>query len=158
VTERREKAEHLAGVRKCMVLLVVMPVAIAVLLAYSFLFSPETALVHTVYCSLLSLVLVEALLWRLEKLPFTCSYVPGRVPVVALLSVYWVTFMLYTHVMAYLEHEMLRSRLATAICLGCLLSAWCGLAAYRKRWRRESAGFLFHEEPEPVVCTLNLSY
>jgi hypothetical protein len=33
-----------------------------------------------------------------------------------------------------------------------------GLAAYRKQARRESIGFLFHQEPEPVVCTLNLGY
>ena len=106
----------------------------------------------------LSLVMVETLLWRLEKLPFTCSYVPGRVPVVALLAGYWVAFMLYTHLMAYLEYEMRHSRLATAICLGCLLLAWCGLAAYRQRARAESAGFLFHQDPEPVVRTLNLGY
>jgi hypothetical protein len=158
VTERREKAEYLAGIRKCMVALVVAPVAMAVLVTYSFLFDGETALVHAAYCSLLSLVMVEALLWRLEKLPFTCSYVPGRVPVVALLAGYWVAFMLYTHLMAYLEYEMLHSRLATAICLGCLLAAWCGLAAYRQRAREESAGFLFHQDPEPVVRTLNLGY
>ncbi len=156
VTERRERADYLAGVRKCMALLVVTPVAIAVLLAYPFLLDGETALVHAAYCSLLSLIMVEALLWRLEKLPFTCSYVPGRVPVVALLAGYWLAFMLYTHLMAYLEGVMLHSRLATAICLSGLLSAWCGLAAYRKRARRESLGFLFHQEPEPVVCTLNL--
>jgi hypothetical protein len=158
VTERREKQEYLAGIRKCMALLVVAPVAIAVLVAYPFLFDGETALVHAAYCSLLSLVMVEALLWRLEKLPFTCSYVPGRVPVVALLAGYWVAFMLYTHLMAYLEREMLHSRLATAICLCALLSAWRGLAAYRKRTHRENAGFMFHEEPEPVVCRLNLGY
>jgi hypothetical protein len=158
VTERREKAEYLAGIRKCMVVLAVAPVAIAVLLAYPFLFGGETALVHAAYCSLLSLVMVEVLLWRLEKLPFTCSYVPGRVPVVALLAGYWVAFMLYTHLMAYLEYEMLQSRLVAAFCLGGLLSAWCGLAAYRRRTRGESGGFLFHQEPEPVVCTLNLGY
>jgi hypothetical protein len=158
VTERREKAHYLAGVRKCMVVLVVMPVAFAVTLVYPFLFDGETALVHAAYCSLLALIMVEALLWRLEKLPFTCSYVPGRVPVVALLTSYWISFMLYTHLMAYLECEMLHSRLATAICLSGLLSAWCGLAAYRKRKRQESLGFLFHQEPEPVVCTLNLGY
>jgi hypothetical protein len=97
-------------------------------------------------------------LWRLKKLPFTCSYVPGGVPVVALLAGYWVAFMLYTHAMAYLEHEMLQSRVVTAISLGGLSSAWYGVTAYRRRARRESVGFLFHQEPEPVVCTLNLSH
>jgi hypothetical protein len=157
-TERSEKADYLAGVRKCMVLLVVTPVAIAVLLAYPFLFDGETALVHAAYCSLLSLIMAEALLWRLKKLPFTCSYVPGGVPVVALLAGYWVAFMLYTHAMAYLEHEMLQSRVVTAISLGGLSSAWYGVTAYRRRARRERVGFLFHQEPEPVVCTLNLSH
>lgn len=43
-------------------------------------------------CSLLLLlspIMIEALLWRLEKLPFTCSYAPGKGPVVALLCGYW---------------------------------------------------------------------
>jgi hypothetical protein len=156
ITERGEKADYLAGVRASMLLLVVAPVAAAVLIAYSVLFDPGTAIVHAVYCSLLSLLVAEALLWRLEKLPFTCSYVPGRVPVVGLLVGYWVAFMFYTHLMAFLEHQMLHSRLATAICLGALLSAWCGLRIYRRRQRVTSAGFVFYEEPDPVVCTLNI--
>jgi len=156
VTERREQANYLAGARASMVLLVVAPVAAAVAVVYGFLFDPRTALVHATYCSLLSLLLVEGLLWRLDKLPFTCSYVPGRIPVVMLLTVYLVAFLFYTHVMAYLEREMLQSRVATVISLGLLLSAWCGLWAYRRRGRVKTEGFIFHQEPEPVVCTLNL--
>ncbi|MBZ5595924.1 MAG: hypothetical protein LAP39_27090 [Acidobacteriia bacterium] len=156
VTERREQTDYLAGARASMMLLVVAPVAAVVVIVYGFLFDLETALIHAAYCSLLSLLLVEALVWRLEKLPFTCSYVPGRIPVVMLLTAYWVAFLFYTHVMAFLEHEMLRSRPATVICISVLLSAWCGLRAYRRRAHVKNAAFVFHEEPEPVVCTLNL--
>jgi hypothetical protein len=155
-TERREQADYLSGARASMVLLVVAPVAAAVPVVYTFLFDPRTALVHAAYCSLLSMLLVEGLLWRLDKLPFTCSYAPGRIPVVILLTVYLVAFLFYTHVMAYLEREMLQSGLATGISLGALFSAWCGLRAYRKRARGKTEGFVFHQEPEPVVCTLNL--
>ncbi|HVP47848.1 MAG TPA: hypothetical protein VMT32_14740 [Bryobacteraceae bacterium] len=156
VTERREQADYLSGARAAMVLLAVAPVAAVVAAVYGFLFDPRTALVHAAYCSLLSLLLVEGLLWRLDKLPFTCSYIPGRIPVVMLLTAYVVAFLFYTHVMAYLEREMLQSGLATGISLGALFSAWCGLRAYRKRARAKTEGFVFQQEPEPVVCTLNL--
>jgi hypothetical protein len=157
LTERGEKEVYLSGVRKCMLLVVVAPLAAVVLLAYSVVFGPETAAAHAIYCSLLSLLMMEALLWRLDKLPFACSYVPGKIPVVALLVVYWMAFMAYTHAMAFVEQAMLRSRLGTAACLSTILSVWVVLLVYRKRAREEGVALVFHEDPEPVVRTLNLS-
>jgi len=156
ITERAEKNAYLSGVRKCMSLVVVAPLAVVMLPTYTLLFGPETAVVHTAYCSLLSLIMIEALLWRLEKLPFACSYAPGKVPVVALLCGYWLAFMAYTDFMALIESYFLRSRVATVISLALLGGVLWALTAYRKRPPEEGTALVFHEEPEPVVRTLDL--
>jgi len=136
--------------------LVGAPLAMVALPVYALLFGPETAIVHAAYCSPLSPMMIETLLWRLEKLPFTCSYAPGKVPVVALLCGYWLAFMAYTDFMVLMESCFLRSRVATAISLALPAGAPWAFAAYRKRPAAETTALVFHEEPEPVVRTLDL--
>jgi len=157
ITERGETRAYLAGVRKCMALVVVAPLTLVTLPVYSLLFDPAMAIAHAAYCALLSLIMIEALLWRMEKLPFACSYAPGKVPVVALLCGYWLAFMAYTDFMVLIETYFLRSLAATAICLTLLGGAFWALTAYRKRPAPESTALVFHEEPEPVVRTLDLT-
>jgi len=156
ITERGETGAYLAGVRKCMALVVVAPLALVTLPVYWLLFGPVTGVAHAAYCALLSLMLIEALLWRVEKVPFACSYAPGKVPVVALVCGYWLAFMAYTDVMVLIETYFLRSRVATAICLALLGGGLWVLRAYR-RPAREGSALVFHEEPEPVVRTLDLT-
>jgi len=157
ITERNQKAAYLAGVRKCMWLVIVAPLWAIVLPAYTLLFDLQTAVVHAAYCSLLSLILIEALLWRLEKVPFACSYAPGKIPVVALLCGYWLAFMAYTNIMVVIESYFLQSLPAAAVCLAALAGALWILAARRKRPPDEATPLVFYEEPEPVVRTLDLT-
>lgn len=112
----------LAGVRESMSLAVVAPLAILALPIYAFLFGPVTGVLHIAYCSAWSLIMIEALLWRFEK-PFACSYSPGKVPVVALLCGYFVAFMAYTDLLAWIESYLLRGRLAAVTCLTLLHGA-----------------------------------
>ncbi len=96
-------------------------------------------------------------MWRLEKLPFTCSYAPGKVPVVALLCGYWLAFMAYTDAMVTIEVYFLRSRTATLVCLALLGAVLWVLLAWRRRPPAEITPLVFQEEPEPVVRTLDLT-
>lgn len=157
ISEREEKSAYLAGVRRCMSLVVATPLTLAVLLVYSRLFGLWTAAAHATYCALLSLIMIEVLLWRLDKLPFACSYAPGRIPVVALLCGYWLAFMAYTDVMVWGEMYFLENRIATVICLAALGAALWGFKLYRERSPVETTALVFYEEPDPVVRTLDLT-
>jgi hypothetical protein len=156
ITERADRGAYLSGVRKCMSLVVVAPLAVVMLPVYALLMGPEIAIVHAAYCSLLSLIMIEALVWGLEKLPFTCSYAPGKLPVVALLCGYWLAFMAYTDFMVLIESRFLGSRVATLIALAMLGGLLWALTAYRKQPPAETTALVFHEEPDPVVRTLDL--
>ncbi len=156
ITEGAGKHAYLAGVRKSMSLAVVAPLAILALPIYTFLFGPATGVLHIAYCSLWSLIMIELLLWRFEKVPFACSYSPGKVPVVALLCGYFLAFMAYTDLLAWMETYLLQERLAAVTCVSLLSGALWALIAYRARTSRETSALLFLEEPEPVVQTLDL--
>jgi len=157
IAERDGQSDYLAGVRKCMGIAVVAPLVVLVAGVYSILLGPATAMAHAAYCTLLSLIMIELLLWRFNKLPFTCSYAPGTVPVVILLCGYWLAFMAYTDFMVLAETYFLRSWEATLISLVLLGVLLWALMLRRARPREGAAGLVFHEEPEPVVRTLDLS-
>src|SRR5579871_1434881 len=70
ITQRGDSNLHLGGVRKCMALAVVAPLTLVTLTVYSLVFGAPAAIFHTAYCALLSLLMIEGLLWRMEKLPF----------------------------------------------------------------------------------------
>ncbi len=157
VTERGAQSGYLAGVRKCMALVVVAPLACLILPVYTLLYGAGTAIVHALYCALLSLIMIEVLLWRFQKLPFACSYAPGKIPVVALLCGYWLAFMAYTDFMVVAESYFLKSWIAAIACLGVLGGVLWTLLRYRRRPPAEPAPLVFYEEPEPVVQTLDLT-
>ncbi|HLY16611.1 MAG TPA: hypothetical protein VKR61_05275 [Bryobacteraceae bacterium] len=157
MAERGEKSAYVSGVRKVMSMVVVAPLGLLILPVYAVLAGAGTAIVHAIYCALLSLILIEALLWRMNKVPFACSYSPGRFPVVALLCGYWLAFMAYTDLMVLAETYFLHSGVASAISLSVLAGLLWGLMAYRKRPHGETTALEFYEEPDPVVRTLDLT-
>ena len=157
ITERGDKPAYLAGVRRSMLLVVAAPLSLAVLPVYAPLFGWAVAIAHAAYCALLSLIMIELLLWHFEKLPFACSYAPGRIPVVALLCAYWLAFMAYTDVMVWAEVYFLQSRIATVVCLAALAAGAAALKLYRERPPAEATTLVFYEEPDPVVRTLDLT-
>ena len=58
----------------------------------------------------LSLILVELLLINFRKIPFTCSYQPGKANITVLGIFYWFAFTTYAYSMAALERWLLQGR------------------------------------------------
>ena len=61
------------------------------------------AIVHAAAVALLGLLLVELLLIRLDKLPFTCSYYPGASKTRTLWPFYLIAFINYCYTSTALE-------------------------------------------------------
>lgn len=106
---------------------------------------------------MLSLLLIEVLLLKFHKIPFTCSYLPGKANITTLWFVYWLGFATYAYSMASLETWILERppRMAGYYLLGCVLVGV--VFFYRNRNLDEGFTLVFEDEPEPVVRTLNLS-
>jgi hypothetical protein len=157
LSEADGRKECLSGVRKAMFVFGVLPLFAALAPMCVFLWGWPTALFHTFFDIALSLLLIELLLLKFHRIPFTCSYLPGKSNITALWFVYWLGFATYAYSMASLEVWILERplRIAGFYLLGCALVATAHF--YRNQHLDEGFTLIFEDEPEPVVRTLNLS-
>jgi hypothetical protein len=157
LSEADGRPECLSGVRKAMFVFGAVPLFAALAPMYVLLWGWPAAVFHTFFDIALSLLLIELLLVKFHKIPFTCSYLPGKSNITALWFVYWLGFATYAYSMASLEVWILNRplRIAGFYLLGVTLVATAYF--YRNRHLHEGFTLIFEDQPEPVVRTLNLT-
>jgi len=155
VTETDSRNRLLDGVEKVVLTLGVVPILILMLPIHVWLLGGATAAVHFVEGGLLSLILMELVLFDFEKVPFTCSYLPGKRNVTQTLVLYWVAFSAYAYSMTAVEVWTLRDPARVLTVVGLLLAAFCRLRLARKEhWGQ--LPLLFDDVPEPLIQKLGL--
>jgi hypothetical protein len=112
------------------------------------------AIGESVLFAVLALVCYEMVFASWEKLPFTCSHLPGKTPA-WILSLYLLGLLVALPTVNWLLLECLYQPVLFAVTLIVLLAAWARLHAIR----RESWKYLrlsYEEAPDPAVHGLNL--
>ena len=157
LSAQEDPSQLLSGARKAMFIFGILPLYALLCPAYLFLWGLATTLFHAFFGMALSLILIECLLLDFRKIPFTCSYLPGKANITTHWIFYWLMFTTYAYSMAALEFWMLRSgaRMAAGYMLAML--AMGTVIVFRNRQHENSLSFIFEDEPEPTVRTLNLS-
>jgi hypothetical protein len=157
LSEADGRKECLSGVRKAMFVFGVLPLFVALAPLYALLWGWPAALFHTFFDIALSLLLIELLLVKFHRIPFTCSYLPGKSNITAFWFIYWWGFATYAYSMASLEAWALQRplRMAGFYLLGCAVVA--ATYFYRNQHLAEGFTLVFEDQPEPVIRTLNLS-
>ena len=156
LTEGQDKAGWSAGVRKVMWLTVICPLFGAMLPVYAWLWGWKTATAHLCFGLTLSLFLTELLLRGFFKVPFTCSYLPAKANLKSLWAAYVAAFGIYAYTMSELEFWLLKRPLRMIVFYGLALSLIWKLISARKARERKAVQFIYEENPEPVVLTLDL--
>ena len=135
-------------------------VLVSCLLPTLFLFAPVEAaawgwrigLFHFAFQIATGALLVEALFWNFDKVPFTCSYLPGKVNLAVLAGLYLFGFTSYSFQMAELE-TWLEGSIAYA-----LVFLAFSLAVLGFLWRRRPvASAVQFVDVEPEIQTLDLT-
>ncbi|MGE5646745.1 MAG: hypothetical protein ACM336_13235 [Acidobacteriota bacterium] len=146
------------GVRKAMLAFGVCPVLLVLLPVHVLFWGWTLAAAHLLYGAALSVLLVELLLLTFDKIPFTCTYLPGKANVKALWPVYLAACYGYSYGMARLESGLLASPPRFALFCLAALAAIAALRRYRRRRFGPGFRFVFEEAPEPAVRTLNIAF
>jgi len=144
------------GARKAMILSAVL-LLILLFPLYAVLWGWLVAFEHFIFGLMLSLILVELLLINFRKVPFTCSYQPGKAYITVLGVFYWFAFTTYAYTMATLELWLLQEVLPWIAVIAILLLALAGLTLCRKTSPVEGRGLIYEDEPNPDLQTLGLS-
>lgn len=112
--------------------------------------------IHLMVCVLLTLILVEIILWEWQKVPFVCSYLPGKQNIALTFVAYWMAFGVYAYTTATFELWCLREPVRLLMLVGLLLAAFAKIRMGRKDpWGK--LALKFEDEIEPVVATLGLT-
>ena len=158
LAEPQDLEAAMRGVRKAMLLLGVLPAVALAVTSAAVLWGAAAALAHGLICVLLGVLLTELLAVGLCKVPFTCTYLPGRSRARTLWPFYLTGFTTYTYSMAALELRVLDSPLGLiAVCVAiCVAIGMAALA--RARFLKDSPGLRFEEEdPDAIFGGFNLS-
>jgi hypothetical protein len=156
VSDTNQQRSALNGIRTAMRWFGVAPLFVALSPFYFVWWKPGVALAHLAFSITISLVLIEALTMELRKIPFTCSYPPGKANVTIMWVGYWAAFLLYAFSMAKLESWMVQRprRLIPFYLIVAMLFA--GFEWWRRRADAVGIALIFDDAADPVVLTLGL--
>ncbi|MBV9772264.1 MAG: beta-lactamase family protein [Bryobacterales bacterium] len=149
--------ESLAASRRALFLLSVAPVWLITAVACMMLWPGRQNVGHLVVLGLLGMMLADICLLRFQKIPFTCSYLPGRSRFhMAFLSAFGVLWL--GSQAALLERHALRHTGSMALMLALL--AVVGISVRRTAValaKGDEQKLRFEEEAQPAVQGLGLS-
>ncbi len=107
-----------------------------------------TALLHVAILIACTILLVEAVLIRFRKIPFTCSYPPFQSHSALILVAYLFGFLFFTDYLPQMEHWSLVNPWQAIVFVPLLAAALLGLRQYRKQMLDMDKQLIF-EEPSP---------
>jgi hypothetical protein len=142
--------------RRALVLLSVVPVWLISAAVCFWLWPWRQAAAHLAVLGLLGMILADVCLWSFRKIPFTCSYLPGKSRVHMIVVAAVILILLVAQSVVW-ERDALQKPGMMAAMLALL-----GVAAVAIRWRIEvlarsdEEGLQFEEEGTPAVMELGL--
>jgi hypothetical protein len=134
----------------------VAPLFAALAPIYFVTWTPGVAAAHLLFSVAISLLLIEMLAMEFRKIPFTCSYPPGKTNMPLLWAAYWMAFLIYAFAMARMESWMVKRpvRLIPFYLIVAILFA--GFEWWRRRADSVGVTLIFEDAADPVVLTLGL--
>jgi hypothetical protein len=156
ITQLHPTQKYLAATRWSLILFAALPVWIgSALLSFSFRPLHEIA-AHLAILALLGFIFVDLSLIGFYKVPFTCSYLPGKSNIQFVFWGFLILFLPLAMLGAEYERRWLNDPVRFACMIGALVAVAFGLWAFN-RYRAKSAVLYFEELPEEVITTLGLT-
>ena len=156
--ESTAKGRCAVGARKAMLALGAVPVLAVLAPLHIFVWGWGVAAVHLLFGGAVAALLVELLLLGFGKIPFTCSYLPGKSNIKALWSVYLFGFWALAHWTAKLEAAMFARPMLFVLFFALAAATVAALRWYGSRRFGPGYRFTFDDQPDPAVRTLDISH
>jgi hypothetical protein len=157
VSETSSVAAYVRGTRKWVILYAILPLLLLVAGSEAFRLPWTAVAFHFAFGATFSIVLMETLFLGFHKVPFTCSYFPGKVNLVFLSVLYLFGFTFYSHYAASLEEWLWRIPQAAALFFPMIAGVLFLLVRTRERMLSSETRLEYEEDGNPVVCTLGIT-
>ena len=154
LTEEKILNFYSSGLRKGIVFYLLFPFFILVYLFYSFSWGWKIGFLHTLFGFVVAVLFMEVLFLKYQKIPFACSYLPGKTKVHFLWLPYIVSFIAYVSLISSLELALLQNPSFFVFFLGFSLFLFLALRVYQKQVLYKNMVLIYADEPEPNLVTL----
>jgi hypothetical protein len=152
--ETVDKKHYLIGFKKGIIFYTILPLYVLFFVFYAILWGWIIALFFCVYGFAVSSLLVEVVFIGHRKIPFTCSYLPGR----GKMHIYWIVYLVslisYAAIMSLVAYNLLLNTSGflyfyTIVFVLFVMIRWIQNIFFFQR-----ANIIYEEKPEPVLLTL----
>jgi hypothetical protein len=148
-----------AGLARKIMLAVLLPLLLcATLPAYALRYGWEVGWIHAAIIAGVSLLLIEILLARFRKIPFTCSAPQFKSNLLVLVFFYLLGFFAFTSGVPAAEEAAFENPFWYLVLIPALALIWLALERYRGELTYLDKRLIFEERPEPAVEVLDLTF
>lgn len=154
LSEIEKRRHYFSGLRKGVFFLNLFPLFLMVFVFFLFFWDSTTAFYHCLYGLIISVLLMEVLFLSFIKIPFACSYLPGKEKLQLFWIVYLFLFLAYINIMAWIESELLRAPSNFFIFYGVIFLIILGIRIYQLLFFYRNNKIKYEERPEPVLVDL----
>jgi hypothetical protein len=154
LTETPRTSRYASGLKKAVILDFLVPLFLAVLAAHALIWDFGTALLHAAFGLIVASLGVEAAFFRYRKVPFACTWVPGRLKLHFTAIPVLVGLLLTMMILAAVEKAVLDGLFAAVSFLAASIAAAAALRAGNRRFYRTSGSLRYDEEPEATLIQL----
>jgi len=152
MTETPRTAKYIAGLRKSVLLDLILPLFGLVFALHAWLWDARTALLHAAFGLVISVLAVEAAFYRYRKVPFACTYVPGKLKLQFTAIPVLIGLLLSMMILAAVEKAILRDPARGVIFMAFAAAALFAMRFGNRAYYRTKP-LLFEERPEEAMVT-----
>lgn len=145
---------YVSGLRKGIFFFNILPVNLAFLIVFALLWDWGTAFYHFIYVMGISALLMEGFFLHYRKIPFACSYMPGKEKFHVFLLPYIAGFVAYYFLTAFFAQVLLSRPSYLFVYWGVILVVISAVRLYQKHYFYPRRPVLFEEILEPYMVTL----
>jgi len=150
-TESNRIKQYISGLKKGILWLIILPTLFLCFLFYLYIWNWDTALLHCVFSLFISHILLEALFWNYRKIPFACSFLPGKAKMQYYFVVYFIGVLTYGTLLSMLSLQLIHAKIRYICTFSAVLIFLFAIKLYRERKIYPGKQILYEENPEPVM-------
>lgn len=154
LSEITDKKHYLIGFKKAIIFSSILPLFLSLLVFYTILWGWMIAGFFCLYGFAITSLLVEIVFLNHRKIPFTCSYLPGKGKVHIHWIVYFFALIVFVSAVSSLAYKLLLYPLNYFYFYSIMLTLFMLIRFVQNRSFLEKAGIIYEEKPEPALLTL----
>ena len=154
LTEVQKRRHYFSGLRKGVFFLNLLPLFLIIFVFFLFLWGGTTAFYHCLYGLIISVLLMEVFFLSFIKIPFACSYLPGKEKLQLFWIVYLFLFLAYVNIMAWIEQALLRTPSNFLAFYSVIFLIILGIRIYQLLFFYRHNKVKYEERLEPVLVDL----